>query len=41
MGTVFYNWVFGFGGKVKIKAPEDVKEEYKKRILAAAEEFTD
>lgn len=40
VGTVFYNWVFGFEGKVKIKAPEDVKEEYKRRILAAAEEFT-
>lgn len=41
VGTVFYNWVFGFEGKVKIKAPADVKEEYKKRILAAAEEFVD
>lgn len=26
---VFYSWVFGFGGKVKIKGPEAVKEEYK------------
>jgi predicted DNA-binding transcriptional regulator YafY len=41
IGTVFYNWVFGFEGKVKIKAPADVKEDYKKRILAAAEEFVD
>lgn len=25
---IFYSWVFGFGGKVKIKGPEHVKEEY-------------
>lgn len=25
---VFYSWVFGFGGKVKIKGPEDVKQKY-------------
>lgn len=25
---IFYSWVFGFGGKVKIKGPEYVKEEY-------------
>lgn len=37
VGTVFYNWVFGFHGKVKIKAPENVKEEYKKLVLSAAE----
>lgn len=38
VGTVFYNWVFGFGGRVRIKAPEDVKEEYKRLVLMAAEE---
>ena len=37
VGTVFFNWVFGFNGKVKIKAPEDVKEQYKQQILKAAE----
>ena len=25
---VFFSWVFGFGGKVKIKAPEDVRQRY-------------
>lgn len=37
---VFYSWVFGFDGKVKIKKPEDVKEEYSSmvaRALSAAE----
>ena len=36
VGTTFYNWVFGFNGKVKIRNPESVKEEYKKRVLDAA-----
>lgn len=36
VGTVFFNWVFGFGGLVKIKAPEDVKEQYKVQVLRAA-----
>lgn len=35
VGTVFYNWVFGFGGKVKIRAPEAVKEEYRRRVIEA------
>lgn len=25
---IFYSWVFGFGGKMKIKAPVDVRNEY-------------
>lgn len=25
---IFYTWIFGFGGKVKIKGPENVKKEY-------------
>ena len=33
---VFYSWVFGFGGKVKIKGPENVKQEYKEMIQSAA-----
>ena len=41
VGKLFYNWVFGFGGKVKIAAPEDVKEEYKKMVLEAAEGIKD
>ena len=28
VGKVFFNWIFGFEGKVKIKAPEDVKQQY-------------
>ena len=35
---VFFGWVFGFGGKVRIKSPENVKEQYKQMILAASEE---
>lgn len=36
VGTVFFNWIFGFGGKVWIKAPEDVKQMYHKQVLLAA-----
>lgn len=36
IGTVFFNWIFGFGGKVRIKAPEDVKDEYRQLILNAS-----
>lgn len=32
---VFYSWIFGFGGKVKIKGPEDVKQGYIEMIRAA------
>lgn len=35
---VFYSWVFGFGGKVKIKSPIDVKEKYKQMLVAAMNE---
>ena len=34
---VFYSWVFGFGGRVKINAPEDVKSEYAEMIIAESE----
>ena len=37
VGTVFFNWIFGFGGKVKIKAPEDAREQYKSQVLKAVE----
>ena len=36
---VFYSWVFGFGGKVKIKGPEEVKKEYKAMVMAVCEEL--
>lgn len=32
---VFYSWVFGFGGKVKIKGPEDVRKKYMEMLLSA------
>lgn len=34
---VFYSWVFGFCGKVKIKGPETVKENYSSMLKAAYE----
>lgn len=36
VGSVFYSWVFGFGGRVSIKDPEDVKAEYAKMVFDAA-----
>lgn len=32
---IFYSWVFGFGGLVKIKAPDDIKEEYVQMVKNA------
>ena len=34
----FFGWVFGFGGKVQILAPESVREQYKQMIMSASEE---
>ncbi len=36
VGTVFFNWVFGFRGKVVIRGPESVREEYENTVLDAA-----
>lgn len=36
VGSVFYSWVFGFGGRVSIKGPEEVKVEYAKMVFDAA-----
>ena len=33
---VFYSWVFGFGGKVRIKAPIDVRNGYVKMLETAS-----
>lgn len=41
VSNVFYSWVFGFDGKVKIKAPENVKESYSRMIRAAASNLKD
>lgn len=32
---VFYAWIFGFGGKVRIEAPEDMKASYKQMLKEA------
>lgn len=37
---VFLSWVFGFGGKVKFKSPEAVREKYSAMIKNAFEEIT-
>lgn len=39
VGTTFYNWIFGFQGKVKIKGPASVREEYKRRVMDAAKDL--
>lgn len=35
---IFYSWVFGFGGKVRIKSPVEVSEKYKQLVHAALNE---
>ena len=35
VGNVFYSWIFGFGGRVYINSPDDVKGEYAKMVAAA------
>ena len=35
--SIAFCWILGFGSKVRIKAPEDVKKQYKEQILKAAE----
>lgn len=32
---IFYSWVFGFGGLVKIKSPQKIKDNYEQMIKAA------
>lgn len=34
---VFYSWVFGFGGRVRIKAPDNVRAEYAEMVKNAVE----
>lgn len=34
---VFYSWVFGFGGLVKIKAPQEVKDKYEEMLKVSLE----
>ena len=37
LGNVFYSWIFGFGGKVAIKSPQDVREQYFEMVRKAYE----
>ena len=37
VGTPFFNWVFGFGGRVQIVSPAEVREEYEARVRAVLE----
>lgn len=32
---VFYRWVFGYGGKIRITEPENVKKEYAEMVKNA------
>lgn len=34
---IFYSWIFGFGGKVKIKGPAIIKEKYREMLDAAVQ----
>lgn len=36
VNDVFFGWIFGFGGRVKITAPEQVKEKYAEMVKQAA-----
>ena len=35
VNKLFFMWIFGFEGKVKIKAPDDVKEQYRRMLQEA------
>lgn len=35
VGKVFFNWIFGFEGKVRIKGPESVKNQYREMVMSA------
>ena len=39
VNDVFFGWIFGFGGKVKILGPEEQKEKYAAMVRKAAEEL--
>ena len=36
VSNIFYSWIFGFGGKVSIKEPKEVKAEYATMVKKAA-----
>ena len=31
-GPTFYRWIFGFGGKILLKGPDGIREQYKKML---------
>lgn len=37
VGTTFYSWLFNYGGKIKIVAPEEVKADFSELIKKFAE----
>ena len=37
VGTPFFNWLFGFQGKVKVRRPESVRQAYADRVREAAQ----
>ena len=37
VNSVFFSWIFGFGGKVSILGPDDVREQYAAMVRKAAE----
>lgn len=39
VGPTFYRWVFGFGGKIKITGPSEIKEQYRERLMQALNEI--
>ena len=36
-GSVFYSWIFGFGGKVAITEPAEICAEYREMVMKAAQ----
>ena len=41
VNNVFFSWVFGFNGKVKINSPNEVRDQYKQMVMSAAEDLID
>ena len=37
VGPTFYRWVFGFGGKIRIVCPAEIKGQYKEMLVQALE----
>lgn len=38
VSNVFFSWIFGFGGKVKIAGPADIKDEYRQMVVKALDD---